>query len=380
MGAYFDNNATTPLDPRVSEAMLPCFGPDHGNPSSVHRAGREARHAVETAREQVAALLGGKASQVVFTSSGTEGNNTVIYATGRLSGFRGHIVTTSLEHPSVGQAAARMADMGMEVTQVPPNADGVVEPGAIEAALRQDTQLVCLMLANNELGTLQPVKGVAALCRERGVATLCDAAQAVGKIPVRVDELGVDFLTLGGHKFHAPLGVGALWVREGLTVEPLMVGGSQEDGRRAGTVNVPAVVGLGKAAELAAAELSDRRNLLIEMRTRFERGLASIPDAVVHAAKALRLPHTTHVAFLGISGHALMLKLDEAGYAVSTGSACHSGKPQASPVLLEMGISEEEALASIRVSFGILNTVDEVTAFVETLAAVVMMMRVTVKA
>lgn len=375
MGAYFDNNATTPLDPRVRDAMLSALGESHGNPSSAHRWGREARRAVETARERVAALLGARASEIVFTSSGTEANNTVIYAAARAAGFRGHLVTTSLEHPSVRAAAASLAQRGMTLTEVRPGADGVVAPEAVAAALSDDTKLVCLMRANNELGTIQPVARVAASCRERGVPLLCDAVQAVGKIPVDVGELGVDYLTLGGHKFHAPLGSAALWVRAGAAIEPLLLGAPQEGGRRAGTENVPAIVGLGKAAELAAAELGERHRRLLELRQRFERGLAAIPGSLVHAAASPRLPHTTHVAFPGLVGHELMLRLAASDYAVSIGAACLSGRPQPSPVLLHMGISAAEALASLRVSFGIFNTAAEVDGFLETLAAEVEALR-----
>ncbi len=375
MGAYFDNNATTPLDPRVRDAMLLYLGAAHGNPSSGHAYGRTAKAAVEAARGRVATLLDAAPREVLFTASGTEGNNQVIFSAARRAGFTGHLVTTTLEHPSVTAAAARVAEDGMEVTEIPPDENGVASPEAVEEALRDDTRLVCLMLGNNELGTLQPVARVAEICRARGVPVLCDAVQAVGKVPVHVKDLGVDFLTLGGHKFHGPLGSAALWVKDGHETDALLVGGSQEGGRRAGTENVPAIVGLGKAAELAARELSDRRNRLIEMRLLFERALPGIDGAVVHATGALRLPHTSHVAFSGISGHQLMLRLDEAGYTVSTGSACHSGKPQASRTLLAMGISEEEALASLRVSFGILNKLEEVQAFTETLAAQVFLMR-----
>ncbi len=375
MGAYFDNNATTPLDPRVRDAMVAVLGEGHGNPSSVHRWGRAARQAVEPARGHVAALIGARSSEIIFTASGTESNNTVIFATGQSTGFRGHLVITALEHPSVRAAAGRLAARGMEVTEVPPDANGMVQPDAIAEALRPDTHLVCLMLANNELGTLQPVKRVAQLCHERGIAVLTDAVQAVGKIPVSAHDLGVDFLTLGGHKCHGPLGAAALWIREGLQIEPLLAGGGQEGGMRSSTENVPAIVGLGKAAELAAAELAERRSRLLEIRGRFERGLQTIPDAVVHCTKALRLPHTTHVAFPGLSGHELVLRLDAAGYSVSTGAACEAGRPQASRVLLAMGISEEEALASIRVSFGFLNSVDEVPPFIETLATEVSALR-----
>ncbi len=381
---YFDNNATTPLDPRVRDAMLPWLSELHGNPSSAHACGRRARRAVAAAREKVAALLGGRPEEIVFTSSGSEANNTVILAAGkrsprgekaRRSRYRGHLVTSVLEHPSVRMAAARMAEEGMTVTELSPEADGRVSVGAVCGALRDDTRLVCLMLANNELGTIQPVREVAAVCRQQGVPVLCDAVQAISKIPVDAGELGVDYLTLGGHKFHAPPGVAALWVRDGAQLEPLLVGGSQESSRRAGTENVPSIVGLGKAAALAAAEVETRHANLLALRERLENGLAAIPDAVVHCADSRRLPHTSHVAFLGVSGHELVLRLDGDGFAVSTGAACHAGTPEPSAALVAMGVPADEALASLRISFGMMNTAAEVEAFLAALAIAVGEMR-----
>ncbi len=375
---YFDNNATTPLDPRVRDAMLPWLSGLHGNPSSAHAGGRRAQRAVEAAREKVAALLNGRPEEVVFTSSGSEANNTVIFAVGRRCGYRGHLVTSVLEHPSVRMAAARMAEEGMTVTELSPGADGRVSVDAVRGALRDDTRLVCLMMANNELGTIQPVRDVAAVCRKQNVPLLCDAVQAISKIPVDVDELGVDFLTLGGHKFHAPSGVAALWVRGGAQLEPLVVGAPQESSRRAGTENVPSIIGLGEAAALAAAEVEARYALLLALREQLEAGLASIPDAVVHCVDSQRLPHTSHVAFLGISGQELMLKLDRMGFAVSTGSACHSGTPQPSVAVVAMGVPAIEALASLRISFGMTNTAEEVEAFLAALATAVNALRTSV--
>ncbi len=378
---YFDNNATTPLDPRVRDSMLPWLSGLHGNPSSAHAGGRRAKAAVEAAREKVAALLGGRPEEVVFTSSGSEANNTVIFAAGkRPSGsgqtkHRGHLVTSVLEHPSVRVAAARMAEEGMAVTELSPRADGRVAVDDVRTALRDDTRLVCLMLANNELGTIQPVREVAAVCRERGVPVLCDAVQGISKIPVDASELGVDYLTLGGHKFHAPSGVAALWVRGGAELEPLLVGATQESSRRAGTENVPSIVGLGEAAALAAAEVESRHARLLALREQFEVGLAAIPDTVVHCTGTRRLPHTSHVAFLGVSGHQLMLRLDRDGFAVSTGSACHSGKPQPSAAVVAMGVAADEALASLRISFGMTNTAGEVEAFLMALAPAVSELR-----
>ncbi len=369
---YFDNNATTPLDPRVRDAMLPWLSGLHGNPSSAHAFGRRAREAVESAREQVAALLGGRPEEIVFTASGSEANNTVIFTAGERCSRRGHLVTSMLEHPSVRVAASRLAEAGMTLTELSPETDGRVSADAVRAVLSDDTRLVCLMLASNELGTIQPLREVAAVCRSRNVPVLCDAVQAIGKIPVNVGELGVDYLTLGGHKFHAPSGVAALWVRRGAPLEALLVGGGQEASRRAGTENVPGIVGLGVAAELAAAEVEARHAKLLALRQQLEDGLASIPDTVIHCADAERLPHTSHVAFLGTSGQELMLRLDRDGFAVSTGSACHAGrKPQPSAVVVATGVPADEALASIRISFGMANTAEEVAAFLVALETAV---------
>jgi len=417
---YLDHNATTPLDPRVREAMLPWLGERHGNPSSIHRAGQAARNAVEEAREQVAALIGGRPPEVVFTASGTEANNTVVAdaverARGPAGSAGGHLVISAMEHPSVRRSAERAERAGLAVTRVPPGADGVVPAAAMIDALRPDTRLACLMLANNEVGTLQPVAEVAAECRRRGIPLLCDAVQAVGKVPVDVARLGVDFLVLGAHKFGGPLGAAALWLRDGVEIEGLLAGGSQERRRRAGTENVPAIVGLGAAAALARAEVGapreegdgggpgerggpgDRRGpgergragegdgsgerggpgegggpggggvrplRLAALRDRFEAGLAAaVPGAVVHCRTAPRLPNTSHVALDGVEGEALLIRLDLAGFAVSTGSACSSGTVEPSQTLLAMGLSAEEALSSIRVSFGIANRPAEVDLF-----------------
>jgi len=365
---YLDHNATTPLDPRVREAMLPWLGERHGNPSSIHSFGQAARDAVEAAREEVAALLGARPAEVVFTASGTEANNAVVLGAGRRSGFSGRIVISSFEHPSVRAAAEAVEAAGMEVARVRPGADGVVDAGAMTAAVTPGTRLVGLMLANNEVGTLQPVAEVAAACRELGVPVLCDAVQAVGKVPVSVGELGCDFLTLGGHKFHGPLGIAALWVRSGAELEPLLVGGSQERRRRASTENVPGIVGLGAACALARRELAERGRHLAALRDRFEAGVReAIPDAVLHATSAPRLPNTSHLAVPGIEGEALLIRLDLAGFAVSTGSACASGTVEPSPGLQAMGMAPEEALASIRVSVGMTNTAEEVDRFLAAL-------------
>jgi len=372
---YLDHNSTTPVDPRVRDAMVPWLGELHGNPSSTHRFGRRAHGAVERARDEVAALLGGDSTEVVFTASGTEANNAVLFGVGRDTGFSGRIVTTALEHPSIQEAADRCAKRGMEVVTVDPGADGVVRVETVLAAVDEATRLVCVMLANNEVGTIQPVAEIAAAGRHRGVPVLCDAVQAVGKIPVDVQSLGADYVTLGGHKFHGPYGAAALWIRPQAAFSALLVGGGQERRRRASTINVSAVVGLGEACRLAREELAERRDWLEAMKARFEAGLAEIAGAVVHGRDAPRLPHTTHVAFLGVEGAALAIRLDLAGYAVSTGAACSSGKVEASRALLAMGTEPAEAIASIRVSFGLTNTLDEVERFLPVLAREVAALR-----
>jgi len=363
---YLDHNATTPLHPRARNAMMPWLGERHGNPSSIHRFGQAARNAVEEAREKVAVLIGARPPEVVFTASGTEANNAVLAHAGRRGG--GHLVISAIEHPSVREGAARLAAAGFQVTRVSPGGDGVVPATAVVAALRPETRLVALMLANNELGTLQPVAEVAAACRERGVPVLCDAVQAVGKVPVDAPALGVDYLVLGAHKLNGPLGAAAVWVRKGVELTPLLVGGSQERRRRASTENVPALVGLGDAAAAAREEMEQRTAHLALLRDRFETELARrMPGVVFHCQGSPRLPNTSHVAFPGVEGEALLIRLDLAGFAVSTGSACSSGTVEPSKTLLAMGIPAAEALFSLRVSFGITNTLDEVDAFLDAL-------------
>lgn len=365
---YFDHNATTPLDPRVREEMLPWFGARHGNPSSVHAFGRAAREVIESARDRVASLIGAVPGRVIFTASGTEANNAVVFslATARPSG---HLVLSAMEHPSIQAAADRLAASGWEVTRVAPASTGRIEAERVMEVVREETDLVCLMLANNELGTLQPVAEVAAACRAADVPVLCDAVQAAGKIPVSVDDLGVDFLTLGAHKFHGPLGAAAIWMREGLELEPYLVGGGQERRLRAGTENVAAIAGFGKAAELANDELEDRARHLGQMRDSFERRIAGLARVTVHGADVDRLPTTSNVALHGISAETLMIRLDLQGVAVSGGAACSSGKVEPSVTLRAIGLSEEEAASTVRFSFGMTNQPAEIDELLELLAA-----------
>lgn len=376
MGAvYFDHNATTPLEPRVREAMLPWMGELHGNPSSVHSFGRAAREAVEEARDRVASMLDVAPVEVVFTSSGTEANNAVLLALASGVEERGHVVISAFEHPSVEASAVSLEQAGLAVTRVPPSPAGLVEAPAVVAALRPDTRLVALMLANNEVGTLQPVAEVAAQCRDRRVLVLCDAVQAVGKIPVTAPDLEVDYLVIGAHKFYGPAGAAALCIRGGAPFVPLLVGGGQERQRRASTLNVPAIVGMGAACDLVDHELDSWMAHQAEVRDRFEQGLPAIADTIVHGRGTPRLPNTSHVAFLGTQAESLLIRLDLAGFAVSTGSACSSGAVEPSTAMKAMGVEHEEAIASLRFSFGKDTEPAQVDAFLEVLAREVASLR-----
>lgn len=372
---YFDHNATTALDPRVAREMSSWMESHPSNPSSIHAFGQRAREAVERAREQVGRLLGAAPPEVVFTASGTEANNTVLWSMAMQNDCRGHLVVSKVEHPSVEVTVGALESIGMSVTWIAPDRHGRVEAEEMASAVREDTRLVCLVLANNVVGTLQPVAELAAACRRRQVPVLCDAVQAVGKISVHVEALGVDYLALGAHKFYGPQGAAALWVARGAELTPLLKGGAQERKRRAGTENVPAIVGMGKAAELADQEMEARDHHVRALRTRFENGLEGIPDVVIHGAGTDRLGNTSHIALRGVDNQSLLIRLDLAGFAVSAGSACSSGSVEPSGTLLAMGVSSEEALSAIRVSFGVSNTSAEVDRFLEILRAEVAELR-----
>ena len=347
---YLDNNATTPVLPEVLETMRPYFGEHFGNASSIHHHGQETRGAVERARQSVAALLGCRASEVVFTSGGTEGDNLAIFGTAQ-SGD--HVITSTIEHHAVLNASKHLAEKGCEVTYLPVDGRGLVDPGDVKRALRPNTKLITIMYANNETGVLQPVAEIGKIAAEADVYFHTDAVQAAGKIPINVDEIGCDLLTISGHKFHAPQGVGALYVRKGTKLEPMLYGGSHERSRRAGTENVPGIAGLGKAAELALAgfERGDDTKMAAA-RDRIERDLLEIDATGLNGEGAPRVPNTTNIYFDGIEGESLVIALDLKGLAVSTGAACSSGAIEPSHVLIAMGLSRDQAKASIRFSLG----------------------------
>lgn len=365
---YLDHNATTPLDPRVRDAMLPWLGERWGNPSSVHRFGQAASAAVEGARAEVASLLGAEPAEVVFAASGTEANNAVVAAALGSAGAGDRVVASAFEHSSVRAAIEVAAGRGgVRAEWIAPQPDGVVAAERFAAALGPDVRLAALMLANNELGTVQPVAAVAAAARAAAVPLLCDAVQAAGKLPLRVRELGADYVVIGAHKFHGPLGAAALWIRPEAAFEPLLVGGGQERRRRASTANVAALVGFGRACELARAELDVRAATYRMLRDRLEAGLAAL-GGIVHGREAPRMPHTTSVAFPGLVNQELMMRLDLAGFAVSIGAACGSGAVEPSATLLALGLPHEVALGTIRISVGLGNTAEDVDALLAALA------------
>src|SRR5512146_2141264 len=356
---YFDNNATTPVLPEVLEAMRPYFNERFGNASSIHHHGQETRAAVERGRESVATLLGCRASEVVFTSGGTEADDLAIFG---LVKPGDHLITSTIEHHAVLNSGKRLQEMGCEVTYVPVDGQGLVAPDDVRRALRSSTRLITIMMANNETGVLQPVEEIGAIAAEADVYFHTDAVQAAGKVPIDVSRIRCDLLSISGHKMHAPQGIGALYVRKGTLLQPLLYGGSHERSRRAGTENVPAIVALGRAAEIAAHGLTDGSiQQLATLRDRLQAGvLAAIHAAAVNGGEAPRVPNTAHVYFDYIEGEALVIALDLKGLAVSTGAACSSGAIEPSHVLTAMGLPPERARASLRLSLGKQNTADDI--------------------
>lgn len=368
---YLDYNATTPVDPRVTTAMLPYLGAGFGNPSSDHHYGTVPRAALERAREQVAALIGGRDGRVVFTASGSEADNLAIRGAVLAAGERRHVVTQCTEHPAVLAACRALARLhGVTVTELPVDRDGLVDADQLAAAVTDSTALVSIMAANNETGAVQPIADLAAVAHRHGALFHCDAAQAVGKIPVDAAGSDVDLLTVVGHKMYAPKGIGVLYVRHGATLEPLVYGGGQEAGLRAGTENVPLAVGLGAAAELAAdALVAGEPERIRTLRDRLHARLAdALPGRVsLNGPVAQRLPNTLNVSIRGLAGSTLLAVVP--GVAASTGSACHTGSTEPSPVLTAMGLSAERALGAIRLSLGRWTTEEDVDRVADLLTA-----------
>jgi cysteine desulfurase len=365
---YLDHSATTPVDPRVLAAMMPYLTENYGNASSVHLFGQKARAAVDKSRRQVGALIGARPNEIVFTSGGTEANNLAIRGVCEAAESHGqHIVTSIIEHPSARGPIDQLEKKGWEVTRLPVSDDGIVRVDDLRDAIRPDTVLISIMLANNEIGTIQPVTEIGALVHERRkggqrhLAFHTDAVQAAGRMPIDVEALGCDLLTLSGHKMYAPKGAGVLFVRRGVRLFAQNVGGHQERERRAGTEPVANIVGFGTAAELAKQEMFDRNEQTRRLRDRFEAGVSErIEDIVFNGDREQRLPHVSNISFRFIEGEGLLIHLDLQGVAVSTGSACSSGTLEPSPVIRALGRDEELARGAIRFSFGKDNTDEDI--------------------
>jgi cysteine desulfurase len=377
---YLDNNATTPLDPAVIEEMLPFLTKYYGNPSSGYVFAAQARKAIDLARERLAALLGCEPSEIVFTSGGTESNNAVIHSASQLEPRGKHVVTNAVEHSAVLRPCQDLEKRGCAVTFLGVNRDGNVDLAELEAAIRPETALVSMMWANNETGVLFPVEKMAEIGHRRGVLFHTDAVQAVGKIPIRLRDMAINFLSLSAHKFHGPKGVGALYVNRRTRFSPLIAGGGQENGRRGGTENVASIVGLGKAAELAVKYLEERKGSIRSMRDRFEKAiLASISGASVNGAPAAagRIPNTSSLSFEGIESPAALILLDRHGLCCSAGSACKTGSQEASHVLRAMNPNGDGARRSLRFSFGRFNTDAQIDRAIEVVPKVIEKLRQT---
>jgi cysteine desulfurase len=369
---YFDHNATTPIAPDVLLAHTEALRDVYGNASSIHQTGQEARRRFEHARRQIADLLGAAPKEIIFCSGGTEANNTAVLATVR-GRDRAHAITTAIEHPAVLQPCEQLAREGFDITYVPVGAGGVVDPADIRRALRPDTVLISVMHVNNEIGTIQPVKEIAAIAREAGVLMHSDGVQAAGRIPVDLHALGVDLYSVSGHKMYAPKGVGILYVRKDTPDRPLLFGGRHENGWRPGTENVPAAIALGAAAELAR---QDDPAHLTALRDRLEQRIAeTVPDIRINAKNSPRAANTTNICFEGIEGEAIVIALDLHGFCVSSGAACSSGAIEPSHVLTAIGLSRRDAKSCIRFSLGRSNTVEQVDALADAVASVTTRLR-----
>ena len=363
---YFDHNATTPVSPEVRDALVECLGEVYGNASSIHHFGQAAKQRLETARNQVGALLGCDARDVVFTSGGTEADNLAVFGAVRaIDRPRKHVITTAIEHPAVLGPCRELEREGVDVTYLRVGADGVVSPDDVRRALTPDTVLISVMHANNELGTVQPIADIAAIAKNAGALIHSDGVQAAGKIPVDVRALGVDLYSISGHKFYAPKGVGALYVRKGVKLRPVQYGGRHERERRAGTENVPGAVALGTAALWINQNLHSEADRLAELRQVLECGIVTrVPQVTVNGG-GTRTPNTTNLCFDGIEAESLLIALDLRGFAVSTGSACSSGAVEPSHVLLGIGLAPDRARASVRFSLGRGNSAEQVDALID---------------
>ena len=373
---YMDNSATTPVRKEVVEEMLPYLTENFGNPSSIYDLGKISKHAIEKARKKVADAIGAEESEIYFTSGGTESDNWALKGIAFANRNKGkHIITTSVEHHAVLHACSWLEGQGFEVTYLPVDKFGMVSPEDLKNAIRVDTILISIMLANNEIGTIQPVEEIGKIAREKRIYFHTDAVQAIGHIPIDVKKMNVDLLSLSGHKFGGPKGCGALYIRKGIKIEALLHGGDQERKRRAGTENVPAIVGLGKAIELAAGEIEEANKTLLEMRERLVEGLLKIPKTHLNGHPTEKLANNVNVTFEYIEGESLLLLLNAKGVYASTGSACNSTSLEPSHVLTACGVPHEIVHGSLRLSLGRMNTHEDVERVLEVLPEIVQKLR-----
>ena len=375
---YFDNAASTAVHPDVVKEMMPYFDVEYGNPSSIHQFGRKAKNAIQKARKQVAALIGAEPNEILFTSGGTESNNTILDGVLKSSGEPDpeHIITSSIEHEAILQPCKDFEKAGIKITYLPVDEYGIVNPDDIANSINSHTVLVSIMFANNEVGTIQPIKEISEICKKYQIPLHTDAVQAVGKVPINVKDLGVDALSISSHKINGPKGIGALFIKKGLTVTPQILGGGQENGMRSGTENVASIVGFGKACEIAKDKLSDNishfHSLYLSMLTKT---IKEITHVKLNGHPEKRIFNNIHLTFMGVNGEDLIIKLDEHGIAASTGSACSVHTQKASHVLQAMGFNHEQITGSLRLSFGYTNTLDEINQTVEVLKKVVSELR-----
>jgi len=376
MSIYLDNNATTQVAPEVREAILPLLGDEYGNPSSMHRLGGQSGMLMEQARQKIAAGLNCDPDEIIFTSCGTEGDNTAIFSALEAQPEKRHLITTRVEHPAVLNVAKHYERKGYEVTYLSVDSKGLFDMAQYRDAIRPDTALVSVMYANNESGVISPIQEMAEIAKKHGVLFHTDAVQAVGKLPIDLKTLPVDYLVLSGHKIHAPKGVGAMFVRKNAPFRPFMLGGHQEHGRRGGTENLPGIVGLGVAMELAVKHIDDENTRVRAMRDRLEKGLmAAIPDAIINGDPEMRLPNTLSIAFKYIEGEAMLLMLDQFGIAASSGSACTSGSLEPSHVLRAMGVPFTFAHGSLRFSLSTYNTDEDIDLVLKELPPIISRLR-----
>lgn len=377
MEVYADNAATTVISPAAMQSMIDCMNACYANPSSIHTPGQQAKEALEDARARIAHCLGADASEILFTSGGTEADNQALRQGAYQGARKGkkHLVSSAIEHHAVLHTLEALEREGFEVTLVGVDARGIVDPRDVQAALRPDTALVSIMLANNEIGTIQPVQEIAALCRERGILTHTDAVQAVGHIPLHIHDLGVDLLSFSGHKFHGPRGIGALYVRKGVKIDAFIEGGAQERGKRGGTENLPAIVGMATALEESCAHLDEDSHRITASRDALIEGLLKVPRAHLNGDAARRLPGNVSICFEGFEGESLLLMLDERGIAASSGSACTSGSLDPSHVLLAIGRPHEVAHGSLRLTINAATTEAEVEYLLKEIPPIVAALR-----